>query len=182
MISGPGVRLIPRDTLARIWQLSPRCQAVWPSRAIPHRRAPRRCRDDGGVGERPEYHACYYSAYVLDPTGNRLEAVCHRDPSTDARPKSLSPPCGDHMIAEADQLTPGTAFDVRAVPTSHFPGRPGQWARTGPSTPQKHARHSARDAWCGLPRGVRSSCPIRTATPPRQWMRPALASATGRPR
>ncbi|MGQ0480594.1 MAG: hypothetical protein ACT4O0_06130 [Pseudonocardia sp.] len=38
-------------------------------------------RDDGGVGPQPEYHAGYYSAWVLDPAGNRLEAVHHRDPS-----------------------------------------------------------------------------------------------------
>ncbi|GAA5165709.1 VOC family protein [Pseudonocardia eucalypti] len=37
-------------------------------------------RDDGGVALRPEYHSAYYSAFVLDPTGNRLEAVCHRAP------------------------------------------------------------------------------------------------------
>jgi hypothetical protein len=38
-------------------------------------------RDDGGVAERPEYHASYYSAFVLDPAGNRVEAVCHRSPT-----------------------------------------------------------------------------------------------------
>jgi catechol 2,3-dioxygenase-like lactoylglutathione lyase family enzyme len=35
-------------------------------------------RDDGAPGMRPEYHARYYGAFVLDPDGNRLEAVCHR--------------------------------------------------------------------------------------------------------
>lgn len=35
-------------------------------------------RDDQGVCERPEYHSSYYSAFVLDPTGNRIEAVTHR--------------------------------------------------------------------------------------------------------
>jgi catechol 2,3-dioxygenase-like lactoylglutathione lyase family enzyme len=39
-------------------------------------------RDDGGVALRPEYHPSYYSAFVLDPAGNRIEAVCHRDPTT----------------------------------------------------------------------------------------------------
>jgi len=38
-------------------------------------------RDDGGVAERPGYHASYYSAFVLDPAGNRIEAVCHRAPT-----------------------------------------------------------------------------------------------------
>lgn len=35
-------------------------------------------RDDGAPGLRPEYHAAYYAAFLLDPDGNRIEAVCHR--------------------------------------------------------------------------------------------------------
>jgi len=34
-------------------------------------------RDNGGPGERPVYHAGYYGAYLLDPDGNNIEAVCH---------------------------------------------------------------------------------------------------------
>jgi len=33
--------------------------------------------DDGRPGLRPHYHADYYGAFVLDPDGNRIEAVCH---------------------------------------------------------------------------------------------------------
>jgi catechol 2,3-dioxygenase-like lactoylglutathione lyase family enzyme len=33
-------------------------------------------RDNGGPGER-EYHPGYYGAFVLDPDGNNVEAVCH---------------------------------------------------------------------------------------------------------
>lgn len=36
-------------------------------------------RCDGPPGPRPHYHASYYAAFVLDPDGNRLEAVCHDD-------------------------------------------------------------------------------------------------------
>ena len=35
-------------------------------------------RDNGGPGLRPEYHPSYYGAFVLDPDGNNIEAVCHR--------------------------------------------------------------------------------------------------------
>jgi catechol 2,3-dioxygenase-like lactoylglutathione lyase family enzyme len=35
-------------------------------------------RDNGRPGLRPEYHPTYYGAYVLDPDGNNIEAVCHR--------------------------------------------------------------------------------------------------------
>ncbi len=33
--------------------------------------------DNGGPGERPEYHEGYYAAYVFDPDGNNAEAVHH---------------------------------------------------------------------------------------------------------
>jgi catechol 2,3-dioxygenase-like lactoylglutathione lyase family enzyme len=32
--------------------------------------------DDGAPGLR-QYHACYYAAFLRDPDGNRIEAVCH---------------------------------------------------------------------------------------------------------
>ena len=34
-------------------------------------------RDNGAPGLRPEYHAHYYGAFVTDPEGNNVEAVCH---------------------------------------------------------------------------------------------------------
>jgi predicted lactoylglutathione lyase len=34
-------------------------------------------RDNGGPGERREYHAGYYGAFVLDPDGNNVEVVHH---------------------------------------------------------------------------------------------------------
>lgn len=33
--------------------------------------------DNGAPGERPEYSAGYYGAFVLDPDGNNIEAVYH---------------------------------------------------------------------------------------------------------
>lgn len=32
---------------------------------------------NGGPGLRPHYHADYYGAFVLDPDGHNIEAVCH---------------------------------------------------------------------------------------------------------
>jgi catechol 2,3-dioxygenase-like lactoylglutathione lyase family enzyme len=37
-------------------------------------------RDNGPPGLRPHYHANYYGAFVLDPDGHNVEAVCH-DPA-----------------------------------------------------------------------------------------------------
>jgi catechol 2,3-dioxygenase-like lactoylglutathione lyase family enzyme len=34
-------------------------------------------KDNGPPGLRPQYHANYYGAFVLDPDGNNIEAVCH---------------------------------------------------------------------------------------------------------
>jgi len=35
-------------------------------------------RDNGAPGLRPHYHPNYYGAFVLDPDGHNIEAVCHR--------------------------------------------------------------------------------------------------------
>jgi catechol 2,3-dioxygenase-like lactoylglutathione lyase family enzyme len=35
-------------------------------------------RDNGAPSLRPQYHANYYGAFVLDPDGYNIEAVCHR--------------------------------------------------------------------------------------------------------
>ena len=34
-------------------------------------------RNNGGPGLRPKYHQSYYAAFVFDPDGNNIEAVCH---------------------------------------------------------------------------------------------------------
>jgi catechol 2,3-dioxygenase-like lactoylglutathione lyase family enzyme len=35
-------------------------------------------RDNGPPGLRPQYHPTYYGAFVLDPDGHNIEAVCHQ--------------------------------------------------------------------------------------------------------
>lgn len=41
--------------------------------------------DDGPPGIRASYHPGYYAAYVRDPDGHRIEAVCHYGAGTSAR-------------------------------------------------------------------------------------------------
>jgi len=36
-------------------------------------------KDNGAPGLRPDYHANYYAAFVKDPDGNNVEAVCHKE-------------------------------------------------------------------------------------------------------
>ena len=38
-------------------------------------------RDNGAPGIRAHYDESYYAAYVLDPDGNNIEAVCHHPPA-----------------------------------------------------------------------------------------------------
>ncbi len=35
-------------------------------------------KDNGAPGPRPHYHKDYYGAFVLDPDGHNIEAVCHK--------------------------------------------------------------------------------------------------------
>ena len=37
-------------------------------------------RDNGAPGLRPHYHEHYYGAFLRDPDGNNIEAVCHLSP------------------------------------------------------------------------------------------------------
>jgi catechol 2,3-dioxygenase-like lactoylglutathione lyase family enzyme len=37
-------------------------------------------RDNGAPGPRPHYHPGYYGAFVLDPDGHNIEAVCRHSP------------------------------------------------------------------------------------------------------
>jgi len=34
-------------------------------------------KDNGAPGLRPQYHANYYAAFILDPDGHNVEVVCH---------------------------------------------------------------------------------------------------------
>jgi catechol 2,3-dioxygenase-like lactoylglutathione lyase family enzyme len=42
-------------------------------------------RDDGRPGLRPHYHPSYYGAFVVDPLGHPIEAVCHQAPPAPRR-------------------------------------------------------------------------------------------------
>ena len=65
--SGPSTSRSARRTAQRSMPSTrPRSRRAGPTTAL---RAPR-----------PQYHENYYGAFVLDPDGNNLEAVCHRPP------------------------------------------------------------------------------------------------------
>lgn len=43
-------------------------------------------KDNGPPGLRPRYHPDYYGAFVLDPDGYNIEAVCHAPADREAQP------------------------------------------------------------------------------------------------
>jgi catechol 2,3-dioxygenase-like lactoylglutathione lyase family enzyme len=43
--------------------------------------------DDGPPGLRPHYHPHYYGAFVVDPDGHPIEAVCHAPAVAKSAPK-----------------------------------------------------------------------------------------------
>ena len=44
--------------------------------------------DNGAPGPRPHYHENYYGAFVRDPDGHNIEAVCHDGPKAEGTPRS----------------------------------------------------------------------------------------------
>jgi catechol 2,3-dioxygenase-like lactoylglutathione lyase family enzyme len=46
--------------------------------------------DDGPPGLRPHYHVHYYGAFVVDPDGHPVEAVCHTPPAVKAAPRKAA--------------------------------------------------------------------------------------------
>jgi catechol 2,3-dioxygenase-like lactoylglutathione lyase family enzyme len=48
-------------------------------------------KDNGPPGIRRDYHPNYYGAFVLDPDGHNVEAVCHR-PERAAKPRRAARP------------------------------------------------------------------------------------------
>ncbi|KAI3559068.1 glyoxalase/bleomycin resistance protein/dioxygenase [Colletotrichum abscissum] len=40
-------------------------------------------KDNGAPGLRPQYHLDYYGAFVIDPSGNNVEVVCHMPEATE---------------------------------------------------------------------------------------------------
>lgn len=67
---------VPDDAFGRHWcfkaQLREQVDAFW------HAGLSAGGLDDGAPGLRPAYHPHYYGAFLRDPDGNRIEAVCHR--------------------------------------------------------------------------------------------------------
>jgi catechol 2,3-dioxygenase-like lactoylglutathione lyase family enzyme len=78
---------------------------------------------DGEPGLRPQYHADYYGAFLLDPDGNSVEAVYHGVPRT-------GDGYLDHLwirVADLDEskrfyraITPSLGLEVRGERTERF--------------------------------------------------------------
>jgi catechol 2,3-dioxygenase-like lactoylglutathione lyase family enzyme len=84
-------------------------------------------RDDGAPGPRPEYGPDYYGAFLLDPDGNRAEAVHH---------EGLRPPgCIDHLwIRVADVAASRRFYETVAPPPACGSGPPRRSASSSSAT------------------------------------------------
>lgn len=56
--------------------------------------------DNGAPGVRPHYHPDYYGAFILDPDGHNIEAVCHA-PIVDEAARLVSSPANARRLADA---------------------------------------------------------------------------------
>ena len=74
-----------RQPTAPNWHIASAITGVHVAFAVPDRAAVDRFyaaavgaggRDNGKPGLRPNYHPYYYGAFVLDPDGHNIEAVC----------------------------------------------------------------------------------------------------------
>jgi len=109
---------------------------------------------NGPPGLRPHYHQHYYGAFVLDPDGNNIEAVCHR-PSwrcglSDHRPPGCS---AGHSVLDRNEQTMGRRLVHSCAPC---------WSRVAagqPCTPggrEPAADQEERGSSVGLPFAISS--------------------------
>ena len=104
--------------------------------------------DNGAPGVRKHYHPSYYGAFVLDPDGHNIEAVCHHKPAvlreaeaTASRRQPMNDPAAfwdkrysgedyafgtkpnEFLVSQAHRLKPG----MRALVPGDGEGRNGVW-------------------------------------------------------
>ena len=75
-------------------------------------------RSNGEPGERPRYHAGYYSAYVLDPDGNNIEVVDHHYRDIEALRDASDPAAHGRQVRRAphDAARPPSASSMQPSP------------------------------------------------------------------
>jgi hypothetical protein len=74
-------------------------------------------RDDGGPGVRAHYHPSYYAAFVIDPLGHSIEAVCHAPPQ--APPKRAAKAGKPRAAVAAKKAAP----PKKATPAKKAPAK-----------------------------------------------------------
>jgi catechol 2,3-dioxygenase-like lactoylglutathione lyase family enzyme len=82
-------------------------------------------RDNGRPGIRKDYHPSYYAAFVLDPDGHNVEAVCHAPP----------PPKAKRAVKRAAKGVKAGAKAKGAAPRAGTRARPA--ARKGARRPRR---------------------------------------------
>ena len=150
-------------------------------RLLRRERSPPAARDNGPPGLRPHYHPSYYAAFVLDPDGHRLEAVCHR------RSSELTvagwPRSGRSGLTVGERRSLVTQVRRRASAPAPGLSRPRGRARAAVRQPGADRRGprdpAARRAGARVPgrgRGRAGALPARCST---GWPRPGTCRRSG---
>jgi len=82
-------------------------------------------RDNGAPGLRTQYHPSYYAAFVFDPDGHNLEAVCHQEPARAAKGKPRAA-TGKARAAKGARAAAPRRAPARAKGGKRKAGRPSR--------------------------------------------------------
>jgi catechol 2,3-dioxygenase-like lactoylglutathione lyase family enzyme len=101
--------------------------------------------DNGAPGPRPEYHPHYFGAFVRDPEGNNVEAVCHADPAAASptkaarRPKAKSAARSKPAVKAKGKPAPKgkPAAKAKGKPAAKAKGKPAAKAKGKPAAKAK---------------------------------------------
>ena len=135
-------------------------------------------RDNGAPGIRAHYHPNYYGAFVLDPDGHNIEAVCHT-PGDDATGMTGFPSgfLGEHcgissVVVDADRTSRNPAADTGKANRAAARRSAGQSAiprcRRRCASPARRRRRRN----CRARRRMNCRCAGRTG--PRRRIRPQI--------
>lgn len=103
--------------------------------------------DDGAPGPRPDYGPDYYAAFVIDPDGNRLEAVLTPKPvaakpaKKAAKKKAAKPAPAKKSAQKAAKKAAKTAAPKKAAPKK--PAKPAKAAKPAKKAAPKKAAPKA---------------------------------------
>jgi catechol 2,3-dioxygenase-like lactoylglutathione lyase family enzyme len=93
--------------------------------------------DNGPPGPRPEYHPHYFGAFVRDPEGNNVEAVCHADPAAASPTKAARRPKAKSAARSKPAVKAKGKPAPKGKPAAKAKGKPAAKAKGKPAAKAK---------------------------------------------